>query len=384
MVRYRANRASLASLQAPRSNFQWRPDGNGIIDVRSISAYGVQRVNLTTGATTRVLPGERTSPFALTADGVLLRGEKVDGRIRVTSVVVATGARRTITLPAEIERVESALANGTQLLAFGAETQQPPLQNRFSVNQRMRPAFLVDRMTGTTRRIADTVFWGCCPRNWGSNESAVGFAEQRNGVVNINVFDAAGNTRMLFSFPTSMFGRLRDISVHRERIAFVDSVGPGSASVFVAEGAGPARAVFTFSHEGDPALAWSPDGRKLAIAYGDAADGGRAMVRVLDVSADGTVSTTGRSLDLGGTTSYVETLLWLPDQSALIVNRDEAGNGLSGLVLRPLDASQPSVRVGGATTGQFFLEPSGRTLLSISSAPGGAAIWTVPFTPIPR
>ena len=214
---------SLASLQAPRSNFQWRPDGKGIVDVRNVSAHGVQRVSLANGATTKVLPDERSWPFALTPDGTLLRGDEVDGRIRVTGVVIATGQRRTFMLPAEIERVESALPGGTQLLAFGAETQQPMLRNRFSVSQRTRPAYLVDRMTGATRRIADTVFYGCCPRNWGQNEAAYGFAELRNGVVNINVFDAAGNTRTLRSFPAATFARLRDVSVYRDRVAFIDS-----------------------------------------------------------------------------------------------------------------------------------------------------------------
>ncbi len=198
------------------------------------------------------------------------------------------------------------------------------------------------------------------------------------------VLDPAGNTRVLRSFPISTFSRLRDLSLHRDRIAFIDSAGPGSASVFVAEGAGPARAVFTFNHEGDPALAWSPDGHKLAVAYGDATNGGRASARVLDISADGTVGATGPALELGGATSYIETLVWLPDGSGLLVNRDEAGNGLSSLVLRPTDPSKPAGRVGNSRFGQFFVEPGGKSVLVSTSAPGGAAIWTVPFTPISR
>lgn len=384
MVVKNAAGQSLASLLAPRTTFHWRPDGKGIIDVQNLSAQGVSRVDLLGGASTKVLPAERSWPFALTPSGVLVRGDEVNGRIRVTSVTVSSGERRTVTLPAEIENVETALPNGTQLLAFGAETHQPMLRNKFSVSWRTRSAYLVDRLTGTTRRIADTVFTGCCPRNWGQNEASTGFAELRNGVVNINVFDATGNTRVIRSFPAATFARLRDLAVYRDRIAFIDSSGPTRSSVFIADGAGRARSVYTFANSEDPALAWSPDGRRLAVAYGDAEEGGRAVARVLDIASDGSVAATGPVLEQGGTTSYVESLLWLPDQSALLINRDEGGKG-NFLVLRPVDASRPPVRVGDPSgVGQFFVEPDGKSVLITITEPGGSTIYTVPFTPIRR
>ena len=147
----------------------------------------------------------------------------------------------------------------------------------------------------------------------------------------------------------------------------------------------PPVRVAVVGEAGFPGLAWSPDGRKLAVGYTDASNNYRATARVFEIDANGAVTSAGPALDLGGKADQIENLVWLPDASALLLlNWDDAPGGT--IVLRPLDPARPPVRFATDVNaaGSFFLEPGGRSVVFQSRGPSGATIWTADFLPVKK
>ena len=368
-----------------------RSDGRGLIGVNNEAEHGLKRVSLVTGAIEMVLTPNPGWPFGVAAEGSILSERTVGGRQRIATFSSSGKIEHEITVGREVEWIFGLLPGSTRLLGWGPEYPHTPVRNQygFDIAQRRVPAYVVDRKSGATTRLADSVLKTCCPRNWGADEDVTGIAELRGAVVDVKAIDASGTTHLVRSFPVATFERLNNVEIQGSRLAYVDAVDKNEGAVFVTAGLqdSPTRIAVVAGHA-DVALRWSPDGRKLAVAFADAKNNRRSTARVFEIAADGSLTAAGPSLDLGGTTVYHENIAWLPDASALLVMRDDQGDKtcLNCVVLRPLDPTRPPVRLAPSAggIGSFFLEPGGRSVLFEVAGYGGAAIWTVDFVPVKK
>lgn len=357
--------------------------GQGLAAVSPRRAYSLRRITLATGATEGLEARTPGWPHAVT-NGSIIRVQEDGGNGRLVSVGAPGGSARQFRLPAYIEIIGGVLSSPSRhLLAFGRQTRSPELP-RWGGRDAMspRPAYLVDLSTGTSQKISDAALHTCCPRNWGSDETLNGIAELRGANVDVSAFDATGKRRLVRSFAATSYARLTDIAIHGMRTAYVDSISADQQALFVTMNgtAAPVR-VATIRGQGDVALSWTADARRIAVAYSDSEHGARAVARVFDIADDGTASGGDAVLDLGGPTDYFERVAWLPDGSALLVMRDEDPGHSNYLILRPLDPSRPPSRINatGDDIAGFFPEASGKSIISIRNELVGSTIWTVPF-----
>lgn len=361
-------------------SFVLRSDGRGWIGLRIEAARAIRRITLGTGVVEDVVAPHRGWPFGVTADGAIVSSSTVDGRAVVSTISRNRAPQPDLTLGAEIKSIVGLLPGGTRFLAWGHESPHTPVRNSYGVAARTpAPAYLVDRATGATRKIADSVEKSCCPRNWGAYEDAVGIAEFRGSTIDIKSIDEMGATHLIRSFPLAIFRRLDDVSIHGPWLAYADSIGKDETGVFVsiAATAAPVRIGVLARSSGDLVMGWSPDGRKLAVAYSDAKTNDRSTVRVFDVGAGPSPNASSVALDLGGTVYYYEALKWLPDGNAVLVMRGDSQ--ANHLVLRPVDQSQRARNLG--PMGSFMIEAGGRSILYTVGGPGRTSVWTAEFLP---
>lgn len=375
-----------------RSARSTRSDGRGVIGAKNEFWYGLKRVSLATGAIEDVLSPNPGWPFGVTKDGSILRSRTVEGRQQLATVLPNGKVQHETTAGREVTWIFGLLPGGTRLLGWGPDRHPgtPRLnQYGYDIASRRVPAYLVNRTTGATKLLADSVLKRCCPRNWGADEDANGIAELRGTMVDVKSIDATGAMHLVRSFPIATFERFNNVDILGTRLAYVDSSDKNESAVFVTTSpdGSPAR-IALVGHQSDVALRWSPNGRKLAVAYADVRARDRATARVFDIAADGSLTSAGPALDLGGTADYFESIAWLPDESALLVMRDDRNDRSCSncVVLRPLDPARPpqrlAPRAGGI--GSFFIEPGGRSVLIEVSGYGGASIWTADFVPVKR
>lgn len=394
-LRDRAGRSLGIALMPPvayepgRSARSTRSDGRGLIGAKNEFWYGLKRVSLATGAIEDVLAPNPGWPFGVTKDGAILRSRTVEGRQRLATISPGGKVQQEITVGREVKWIVGLLPGATRLLGWGPDRHPgtPRLnQYGYDIASRRVPAYLVDRTSGATKLLADSVLKRCCPRNWGADEDANGIAELRGTMVDVKSIDASGATHLVRSFPIATFERFNNADVLGTRLAYVDSSDKNESAVFVTTGpdGAPAR-IALVGHQADVALRWSPDGRKLAVAYADVRARDRATARVFAFAADGSLTSAGPALDLGGTADYFENVAWLPDASALLVMRDDRNDKTCAncVVLRSLDPARPPVRLAPSAggIGSFFVEAGGKSVLFEVSGYGGSSIWTADFVP---
>jgi Tol biopolymer transport system component len=308
---------------------QTRVDGRGRIGAKYEPNFGLKRISLSTGAIVDALSGKQDWPFGVASDGSIVTSRTVDARVVLSTSTSSGKLVRELTLPPEVKQVVGLLRGGAKILAWGSAYPHTPIVNergQDKVTKRV-PAYLVDRANGAARLLADSVMsmslvhGTCCPRNWGADEDVSGIAEVRGSTVDVKSIDANGATRLVHSFPVAIYERFSDVSIHGTRLAYADSIAKGETAIFVTTGPStpPVRIGVMIGDSTDVAIAWSPDGRRLAAAYADGTKNGRPTAYVFEVAADGSAVGTSTALDLGGTTRYFENIEWLPDGSALLV-----------------------------------------------------------------
>lgn len=369
------------------STYSARSDGRGVVGVTN-SCSGLRRLTIATGVIENVLA---TTPGALgggTIDGAIITWQRgAGGVLTITSVSQGGKVDGKVTLGPEIQMVQGGpIQGGKLLLGLGPSYPHKAVLNGYGVDSVLawHPAYLIDRITGVVRKLADSADYGCCfgPHGW-----STGIAEAHGSTVEVKSIDANGATHLIHSFPRATYPHRMFYwgFVNGARLAYL---GTGDTSVSVATGPEGSPKPITVALAGG--LQWSPDGRKLAVAFFDRQNNHRATVRVFDIATDGSAASTGPALDLGfsgpGDFAGIE---WLPDASAVLVQSyTEDANGCMGcIVLRPLNPARPPVRLvpsTGGMVGNYYVESAGKSVLFTQSTRGGASIWTADFLPVKK
>lgn len=375
----------LSKLLMPATgDFVLPPDGRGLLSATTTWKIGLVRYSLAASSEQTLGSASSGWPFGVVGD-TILRVLPQNGREVLLTTTLSGATIREVTLPPEIETIQGLLPGKTHVLGFGSPVSRTPkpINGAFAKNP-IRVAYAIDRVTGIARKVADSVLSGCCPRNWGASEDATGIAELHGDRVDVKALDRVGNLTLVRSISRTIAERSRDGALSGDRLAYVDSTGPNQVALFVTTSPQSAvkQSVALHTARSDIGVAWSPNGKRLAVAYGDASRDNRAVVRIFDVAIDGTITEFGSPLDLGGKTDYVESVTWLPDESGLLVMRDDDPSHKNVLLLRPLDASKPFVRLSPTLNGVdgYMLAPDGKSILLTVGRLSGSSIWMVPFT----
>lgn len=378
---------TLEAMRLPKSfgrNGHVRSDGLGLVGSNSVvnsQTYAIKRITFATGAVVDALPVSDADLVGEAPDGSIVLHHTVKSHEQF--ITVSPGGKHTeVPLGPEIDDVKYLLPGGARVLALGKDTTNWP-KDRFPTDP--VAAYVVDRITGASRKVADVVSTEvllCYLRDFESDEHALELAEIRGSNASIETIDGNGTVRPTGSMPLTTFQRLEDVAAWGTRVAYADSAANRATVVFVTTGPGKTPVRLAELPSRGVTLAWSPDGRKLAAAYGDKKSGLRGSVQVFDVAADGSPSASGPVLDLGGTVGFAASMAWLPDASAVVIERNDDED--DSVVLRPLDPARPPIKlIGVPNVSGLAFEPGGKSaLFSVGHAVRGSVIWTADFVPV--
>lgn len=190
-----------------------------------------------------------------------------------------------------------------------------------------------------------------------------------------------GPSVLLRTFPGEDFPPL--VGVHGDRIAYTEEDGD-STSLFIARAGEEARRVLTvagmLSARGSASPTWSPDGRRLALAY-SAVGAEDNDVMLVEVTPADEVVGEPRILNLEPGPKWWGGVQWLPDGNGFVI----VGMGaetLSGsrLWLVSLDAGARPIaltRDDPYDVWSFSLSPDGRYVAYSSDKLQGSSVWQV-------
>ncbi|NIN71440.1 MAG: hypothetical protein GTO46_05825 [Gemmatimonadetes bacterium] len=195
----------------------------------------------------------------------------------------------------------------------------------------------------------------------------------------------SGETRLLRSFPASddPFA-VPSLAVHGERIAFVENTGEHGALYVGFAGEQEVRRVAArdgrIGTRGMQGPVWSPDGRRVAVAYA-APNAYDVDALIVEVSEDGERVGEPTVLDLEPGPSWWWGLQWLADSSGFLV----VGMGSESAVdtdiwLVSLNPADDPVRLTADDPGNvwgFALSPDGRHIAYSSDVVLGSSFWRV-------
>ncbi|MBT8397561.1 MAG: PD40 domain-containing protein, partial [Gemmatimonadetes bacterium] len=191
-----------------------------------------------------------------------------------------------------------------------------------------------------------------------------------------------GNSRLLWTFAAEEDPPM--VAVAGERIAFTRDEGPDGV-VFLAQ-VGDTQAQILFSRPGRMAqqgtggLSWSPDGRRLTVAYTEPG-GSEVDVLLVEFSETGEMMSEPRLLALDGGPKWWWSLQWMPDGEHFLVN----GMGAEAVSdtqvwLVSVDPVTPPVALTAdmkESVWDFTLSPDGRFIAIESQIPGGSSVWRI-------
>lgn len=373
-----------------------RSDGRGVMGIVNEASTSLRRVTLATGAIEDVKVPVQGFLDGVTVGGSIVTHSFGAGRVFTLTTLSPTGkVEHEVKPAAEVWYTSGGpLAGGTLLLGMGQKYPHKPVLNEYGVDtvRAWQPAYLVDPTTGAVRKLADSVDSGCC---FGANYTVTGIAELRGADVEVRSIDPSGTTHLVTSFPRSSYPHRMYYwgFLSGTRLAYWGNNDTAGRSIFVTTG--PTGSSTRLPVVGD--FSWSPGGRKLAVVLSDRRGKDRPTVRILDIAADGSVTRTGPTLDLGVDLKDAEIggIEWLDDASAVLVQLGgESADCNSCLVRRPLDPARPPTRVvlDRARSGShrnlpvpaFRVDQGGKSVLFTQMSRGGASIWTAEFVPLKK
>ncbi len=191
-----------------------------------------------------------------------------------------------------------------------------------------------------------------------------------------------GESRLLWTFPGEEDPPM--VAVAWDRIAFTKDEGQVGTVFLARSGESEARPIFTrpgmMAQPGTGGLSWSPDGRKLTVAYTE--PGSREVdVFLVEFSETGEMMADPVLLTLNGGPKWWWSLQWMPDSEHFLVN----GMGAEGVMdtqvwLISADPATPPVAVTADLeegVWNFTLSPDGRFIAIEAEIPGGSSVWRI-------
>jgi Tol biopolymer transport system component len=191
-----------------------------------------------------------------------------------------------------------------------------------------------------------------------------------------------GESRLLWTF--SGEEDPPQVAVAGDRIAFTRDEG-SDGSLFLAR-VGDAHPQRLYSRPGMMAqpgtggLSWSPDGRRLTVAYTEP-EGREVDVVLVEFSDTGEMMPDPMLLTLDGGPKWWWSLQWMPDGEHFLVN----GMGAEGVMdtqvwLVSVDPATPPVAVTAdleESVWNFTLSPDGQFIAIWAEIPGGSSVWQI-------
>ena len=356
------------------------------------------------------------SASSFTAGGQVVLATVSDVVAPIRVVPVAGGPARTLTEARESDELDSWTADASRLalrtLTNGhatlldvpidggqaAEIATPPEASRTMLSPDRNDLFYVvsdsvtDRKSLWVRRLSDgrtreiarelvspTQFTGGpgAGGQWPFSGDEILYYERRGDRFELRACAPEGQPRILRSFPLKYAADV--VSVHGERVAWVDVLGDSTA-LLVAEGPnGAPRRVAIVPGVGrtlgEPV--WSPDGRWIAASYNAPGAGSRYAVFVVGVTPGGQPSAPPRLVPggpLGGLS-----IKWLPDSRAVTVFGMSEGYA-TDIWLVSLREGDPPVnltRDDSSKMWTYSLSPDGRYIAYPAEMQRGSSLWRI-------